>query len=418
MTDQHSAPPVPGRTPGTGGLVVRRLTDDDWAGAKHVDALGFGYAPDDDFLDSVSRPLYDLGRFTGVWDPALDDLLVGIGGIQSRSMTFPVRGPAPVAAVTWVAVRPDQQRRGVLRQVMTDQLHSDDVEPVAILTASEAGIYGRFGYGLASNRIRLEIPSPAALRPGTILEPVLEMPRTQAFPLMKQIHERVQPTAPGYLDRTDTIWEQLFSDHPFVAAGRPKRRYVLHPDGYLTFRIAESFNDRGPDSTLTVGEICAVTPVARASLWNHVLSYPLVRTVVTPLAWADEPLTDLLVNPRAMAADVSDHIWVRLVRLRDAIDLRGYSAAARVVVRVTDQFCPWNDGVFALDLTPSGGRAVPTSEKPEIACDIADLGAAFLGGTRIARLAAAGRITGDHASIARLDAAMATPLRPFTPEGF
>lgn len=130
MTETRFEPPASGTTSEAGGFRVRALTDADWPGAKLVDGLGFGYLPDDDFLDTVIRPLYDLDQFTGVFDPALGDLLVGIGGIQSRSMTFPGRGPAPVAAVTWVAVRPDQQRRGILRQVMTHQLHRRDIEPV------------------------------------------------------------------------------------------------------------------------------------------------------------------------------------------------------------------------------------------------------------------------------------------------
>lgn len=246
----------------------------------------------------------------------------------------------------------------------------------------------------------------------------MEMPPAQALPLMQAIHDRVRATSVGYLDRTDSIWNMILSEHPYVGKGRGGRRLVLHPDGYLTFRIADTVGDRGPDSTLTVGEICAATPVARASLWRHVLAYPLVRTVIAPLTGIDEPLTDLLLDPRAMAADVADHIWVRLVRLEDAIDLRGYSTTTRVVIQVADQFCPWNDGTFALDLDPAGGRAVRSSAEPEMACDIADLGCAFLGGTRIARLAAAGRVTGDPAAVAQLDAALAVPLRPFTPEGF
>jgi hypothetical protein len=50
--------------------------------------------------------------------------------------------------------------------------------------------------------------------------------------------------------------------------------------------------------------------------------------------------------------------------------------------------------------------------------DIADLGAAFLGGTRIARLAAAGRVAGSPDAISALDSALATSLHPWTPEGF
>ena len=80
-------------TPALSGFVVRPLTDADWPAAKAVDGLAFGYQPDDDFLDTVALPTYDMGRFTGVFDPELGGMLVGIGGIQSRDLTLPGRGP-------------------------------------------------------------------------------------------------------------------------------------------------------------------------------------------------------------------------------------------------------------------------------------------------------------------------------------
>lgn len=420
LTDNAVQPPAPGDQSGVGGFVVRPLTAADWPAAKAIDAAAFGYTRDDDFLDNVALPQYDPVRFTGVCDPDLGGLLVGIGGIQSRAMTFP-GGPAPVAAVTWVGVRPDQQRRGILREVMKHQLHglhASQAEPVAILTASEAAIYGRFGYGLAALRTSFEIPAPTALRPDLPVERVRESDLTEALPRMKEIHQQVRSAAVGYLDRDDVIWNHLFSEHPFAQKGRGAHRIALHPDGYITYRIAEAWSDRGPNSTLTVGEICALTPVARASLWQHVLRYPLVRKVVQPLGWVDEPLPDMLTNPRALSSSIGDHIWVRLVELNRAIGLRTYSRSADVVIRVVDSFCPWNDGVWQLRLGPEGGTAEPSNEPAEIVAGVADLGAAFLGGTRLARLAQAGRVTGDPVSIALLDGAMGTALRPSTPEGF
>lgn len=403
------------------GISVRPLTTADWAGAKALDAAAFGYDTDDDFLDTVSLPALDIGRFLGAFDPALDGLLVGTCAIQSRQLTFPGHGPAPVAAVTWVSVRPDQQRRGILRRLMTAQLHGlhdEQREPIAILTASEAVIYGRFGYGMASLRTRLEVAAPAPFRPGVATEPVRELPQEQALPRVRELHARITPSFPGYLDRSPAVWAALFSDHPFVSKGVNRRRFALHPDGYVVFRLSERWTDRGPDYTLTISELGAGTPVARASLWRHVLNYPLVRKVVFPRAWVDEPLAHLLANPRTLSADGSDNVWVRIVDLPRALGLRSYSTPTTVTARVIDRFCPWNDGVWRLELTTTGGRAELTDTDPEVELDISDLGAAFLGGTGIAVLAVAGRVTGDAAAIGALDRTLRTSLQPWTPEGF
>jgi predicted acetyltransferase len=381
----------------------------------------------------VSLPALDISRFHGAFDPALDGLMVGTCAVQSRQLTFPGAGPVPVAAVTWVSVRPDQQRRGILRRMMTEQLHGlhrEQREPVAILTASEAVIYGRFGYGLASLRTRLEVPAPAPFRPGVVTEPVLEVSREQALPRLHALHARIAPTFPGYLNRSPEVWETLLSDHPFVNKGLSARRFVLHADGYAVFRLSDRWTDRGPDYTLTIGELGATTPVARASLWRHLLNYPLVRRVVFPRAWVDEPLAHLLDNPRTLSMDDSDNVWVRIVDLPRAMGLRTYSLPVDVTVRVVDRFCPWNDGVWRLQLGPDGGRADRTDgtdgtdgpsgpdAAPEVQLDVSDLGAAFLGGTGIAVLAVAGRVTGNAAAIEALDRALRTSLQPWTPEGF
>jgi predicted acetyltransferase len=416
-----SDPTIDASTPATDEILIRPLTAADWPGAKALDAAAFGYDTDDDFLDTVSLPALDIGRFLGAFDPALDGQLVGTCAIQSRELTFPGHGPAPVAAVTWVSVRPDQQRRGILRRLMKRQLHGlheDQREPVAILTASEAVIYGRFGYGLASLRTRLEVPAPAPFRPDVTTEPVLEVPQDQALPRVRELHASIAPTFPGFLDRSPEVWATLFSDHPFASRGVNRRRFALHPDGYVVFRLSENWTDRGPDHTLTISELAASTPVARASLWRHVLNYPLVRTVVFPRAWVDEPLLHLLANPRTLSADSSDNVWVRIVDLPRAVDLRTYSSPAAVTARVVDRFCPWNDGVWRLQLTGAGGRAQRSDDAPELQLDISDLGAAFLGGTGIAALAIAGRVTGSPGAIGALDLALRGSLAPWTPEGF
>ncbi|MET3804265.1 putative acetyltransferase [Nakamurella sp. UYEF19] len=415
-----TSPPAPDPS-GPGGLVLRPLTMDDWPAAKALDGAAFSYHPENDFLDDLVLPTLEIGRFIGAFDPALGHLLVGIAAIQSRDLTFPGRGPSPVAAVTWVGVRPDQQRRGILRTLMTQQLHGlhrDRQEPVAILTASEAGIYGRFGYGSATQTTRLTVSTPAVVRTGTRLEPVRQLDLDEALPIMKVLHSRVRAEIPGFLDRSEAVWSLLFSEHPAGRGGKDPRRFAVHHDGYVAYRTTSSWTDRGPDGTLTISELCATTPVARASLWSHVLNYPLVRKVEYPKAWVDEPLPELLENPRAVESSLGDHVWVRLVDLPRSLALRTYSAKADVTVRVVDDFCPWNDGTWRLALTADGGRATPTAEAPEVTLGIADLGATFLGGTRLPRLALAGRVTGSARGIDALDAALAVTLAPLCPEGF
>src|SRR6185503_3958555 len=93
--------------------------------------------------------LRTAGRQLGASD---GDRLVGTAGAFEFGLTLPGGAVVPVAGVTAVGVAATHRRRGILRQLMAAQL--DDVaargEPLAVLTASESGIYRRFGYGIAS----------------------------------------------------------------------------------------------------------------------------------------------------------------------------------------------------------------------------------------------------------------------------
>src|SRR5437763_3700984 len=72
-------------------------------------------------------------------------------------LTIPGGRQLPTGGVTWVGVLPSHRRRGVMTQLMRRQL--DDLhergEPLAALWASEAAIYGRFGYGVAAPAFEL-----------------------------------------------------------------------------------------------------------------------------------------------------------------------------------------------------------------------------------------------------------------------
>ena len=74
----------------------------------------------------------------------------------------------PLAAVTGVGVRADRTRRGLLTALMRAQL--DDLrergDVLALLWASEAGIYGRYGFGVATRGATVRVRATrAALRP-------------------------------------------------------------------------------------------------------------------------------------------------------------------------------------------------------------------------------------------------------------
>ncbi len=398
--------------------VIRDLGEPDLAAAIELDATAFGYDPTPEEVDQLAMPLLRQGRVIGSYD---GEELIGLAVILDKNLTFPGGVASPAAAVTWVGVRPGAQRRGVLRSLMTHQLHGlhhEQREPVAILTASEAGIYGRFGYGMAAHGAEVTVPAGGAFRPGITVEQVREVDRNAAWPTVMAVYQRVSATRTGYLSRDQRTWDALYSDLESIRRGAGSLRFAIHPDGFVAFRMRMNFNERGPNYTLSVHELCAATPAATAALWHHLLNRALVREVNHGRFGTDEVLKELLVDPRAVISRWTDHLWLRIVDLERTIPLRRYSSRATIRVAISDDLCPWNAGTWEFALRPYGGQATRTDADAEMSIDIADLAAAFLGSSRIIRLAAAGLVIGDPAAIGALDRALSTPRGAYCPEGF
>src|SRR3954452_19054407 len=97
----------------------------------------------------------DRERFTRIDEPERSlawfdgGRIVATTGAYTRELTVP-GAVIPCAAVTAVAVVPTHRRRGLLTALMRRQLEDlrERVDAVAILWASEASIYGRFGYAI------------------------------------------------------------------------------------------------------------------------------------------------------------------------------------------------------------------------------------------------------------------------------
>ncbi|TPW13058.1 MAG: hypothetical protein FD127_2267 [Acidimicrobiaceae bacterium] len=100
--------------------------------------------------------------------PVERDQIVGIAGSYAIEATMPGGTTVPMSGITWVSVSATHRRRGVLTDLI-GACHSDTDErgePVAMLFASEGGIYERFGYGIGSSMRNVTIDRRrASLRP-------------------------------------------------------------------------------------------------------------------------------------------------------------------------------------------------------------------------------------------------------------
>jgi predicted acetyltransferase len=351
--------------------------------------------------------------------------IVASAGVVARELTVP-GGPVPVAGVTIVGVAPSHRRRGVLSALMRRQLADvhDAGEAVAALWASEAVIYGRFGYGMATQQATLEVRTrEARLRPD--VERLERAPEiilaADAAERLVAAYEAVRTQRPGMLSRSPAWWAaQLFDpEKERDGAGRLRAAVLGEDQGYALYAYKEAWGEGGAAGELRIRELVAGRPVAAAALWGFLLELDLVRHASWDLAPADEPLPHMLDNSRAVTARVGDALWVRLVDAPRALRERTYSAPFDVVIELADELCPWNAGRYRVAWDGTTAECEPTSADAQLELSAAELGAVHLGGTTLLSLARAGRLRShDRAALWAASTGFRGALEPWCPEIF
>ena len=143
-----------------------------------------------------------------------------------------------------------------------------------------------------------------------------------------------------------------------------------------------------------------------------------MRTTKAGRVAVPHPLQLALADPRALGLTTGDGLWVRLVDLPAALAARRYGAAGTLVLDVADAFCPWNAGRWRLSAAGEAGSAVATVERTDapadLALDVADLAAAYLGAFRPSDLARADRVEElVPGALRRADALFASDRTPW-----
>jgi predicted acetyltransferase len=354
--------------------------------------------------------------------------IVGTAGIFSFELTIP-GGVLPAAGVTIVGVQPTHRRQGILRRMMRLQLEAvhERGEPLAILWASEGNIYQRFGYGLGSLRmgVNLERERGAFRQPHSPAGTIRFIELDEAKRLLPPVYDAVRPLRPGFYTRSQGLWDaEFFPDPEHRRRGQSAAFHVVHEvgglaDGYARYRIREEWDKFGPKSAVVVGELMATNPAAHLDLWRFLIDIDLMARIEAWNVAVDDPILLNVAEPRRLRADLGDALWTRIVDVAPALAGRRYGADGRVVFEVADEFCEWNDGTW--ELAVEGGVPVvqPVTGVADLACDITDIGAAYLGAFGFRQLADAGRVRElQPGAIARADAMFRTERPPWCPMVF
>jgi len=394
---------------------VRAITIDELGAMRLAAGRGFGEA--DDPAHDATWERAELDRTRVAFD---DGRIVGVSRAFSFDLTMPGGACVPAAAVSDVAVLPTDRRRGALRELIT-ALHADARErgePVAVLTASEDAIYGRFGYGPAAWHLgvvadRATVGVPGEGGPGSMR--LVE--RNEADVVLPAVYEKVRRTRAGMVSRPSYWWPTVFwrwwkrkDEAFFVAVHRDERG---EDDGYVAYEIGGAWHGGLADRQLTVTDMQATDGSVRADLWRYVFGVDLVRTVRAGRLPVDDPIRHVASDRRRIRVDfLVDGMMLAPLDPVAALAARTYAVPGAVTIEVHAP--DGGPAVVALDGGPDGATATRASAAPDIVCSTAVLGSCLLGGVRWSELAQAGLLgaSADPRTLARADAMFATSPAP------
>ena len=392
-------------------IQIRSIAADEYEAWFRSISLAFNSHPILENVPAYRRTTTDPDRTLAAFE---DGEIVGGATSYGWNMTIP-GGSAPVAAIDGVGVLPTHRRRGILTSMMEQQLRDvyERAEPLAALIASESGIYGRFGYGIASWSEDWKIAREhAALVPGP--EPpgrVRFLDRSEAGRVFPGVYDKVRSDRVGMTRFQDNWWDFKLADLEQERRGFSANFHVAYEEdgeawGYATYRIKED--------TLMVVELMAATASARRALWSYCFGVDLISSISARRRATDDPLPWMLAESRRLERTIHDYTWLRLVDVAAALSIRRYDREDELVLEVRDGFCDWNEGRLHLAGGPDGAECLPTGRSPDLAVWADNLAATYLGAVRFTTLAGAERVRElTPGALRRADAMFVTPHQPW-----
>jgi len=401
-------------------IEIRPVTESEFA--AFVAAFHEGFSDDIPAESSVERErrIFPLDRTLAAFDGSS---VVGTLGGLDLMLTVP-GGRIAMEGTTIVTVFPTHRRMGLLRKMMDQHLDvaAERGDAIAGLWASDSDIYGRFGYGIATRSRSLSLDGPRIeFRDDIAIERVRRVSAENAQEEFSALYAEVAQRTPGMLSRSDSFWrDHVLPDEDRVRRGMTARRYVVHDgangvDGYATYRQKSGETDDGhPDGSVSVIEIIADDPVARASLWSYLTRIdgcPKVRVWNAPLS---DAVPMMVRDPRRLIySSMYDALWIRILDVETALNARRYERDGSLIFAVVDESRARSAGTYRIDIDGGIATCARTDASAEISIDIDALGALYLGGGDAYGFADARRIRGSDTSVRSLHRLFRTDREPW-----
>jgi predicted N-acetyltransferase YhbS len=261
------------------------------------------------------------------------------------------------AGVANVVVAPEERGRGTGRALMDALVTEMGAQgyPLSVLYPATATVYRRVGYELAGAQYQVSMPA-RSLR--SLLPPdVPDVSVSPAGPALSALR-RVGPDDAAEIDAVVArVHELACACGPVTFDVEVSRRQLddedlfcyLADDGFLAYTWT------GGHSGIQIYNLVAGSAATARALWSVIASHDSMAGTVRAFVGPADPVSWLTAEPDVSLA--RRYPWMlRVVDAEAAIAGRGFppAAEAAVTLRLGDELCPANAGLWKLEV--SGGK--------------------------------------------------------------
>ena len=406
-------------------ITTRPIREDEALTFRAAVSAGFG----DDF-DGTIMPeewffeMFPRDRTVAAFD---GDAMVGTLGAFPFDVTVPGGGGVPMAGTTVVTVAPTHRRRGVLTAMMRDHLLDTIArnEPLAGLWASESIIYGRYGFGVATENEEVDMEQGRAAVEGSA-GAIRLVDVEEARGVLPALYDEMRVRIPGMLTRNAAAWkiDVFFDPEKRRPSGFSSRRYLLHetdgiPDGYAIYRQKGDWSGAFPDGKIRIREIITASSAAHTGIWRFLMNIDLFPNVHYWNMPVGDPLRWKVPDHRRITRKRLDALYLRILDVPTALEARGYAADGTLHLAIEDEFLPECGGSFVLGVAEGIGTCRRTDEQAiDLTLGAAELAALYLGGGDAHAMAEAGLVRGDQDSVTLLGRMFRGDVAPWCEDMF
>lgn len=394
------------------------------------DAVGLGFNQKQSSDEALSRWREEVGRdgwrLDGAYAPA-SELSLGphlpVATFATTTQTINTGGGhlEPACFITDVTVRTTHRRRRLLSTLMDAALGRarDEGLTLAALTVTEGAIYGRFGFGVATEHHTAELDTGPRFGLVHPVEPRVEMMHTDAsVAVRREVFDRFHAATRGSHNRL-AFYDAFLSGAWDFDKGGPNKamRAAVHlgpdgrPDGILAYEVdAEA-------ETVKVRDLLALDAEAELGLWQFVAAIDLAEKATTRRLSPTSVLPWALTDPRRLKLTGSnDFTWLRVLDAPGALAVRAFDADGEATLEVVD---PRGMASGSWRVAARDGRAeVTPASDAVVQVDVRGLASLYLGMADARVLAGAGLISGPDADVAALGRLFRTEQPPHNTSGF